>query len=437
VDPTNVVSEADEGDNAFPVSGTPFEPRVEFTTPLNLTLVPVFQTATGLTGNVSSNNLDEYLVFAGKVLPIRDYRVTLHETFTTSAPPVESNNGNNGWFQILSEINTLRVAEGTADYYLGIVGTTYNSGVAGFAFAPGRASVAWDKLPSAAPIAAHELAHNLGRFHAPCGGAGSPDASYPYPLGTIGVYGYDVEIGILKPPGTSDLMGYCGYGWISDYTYTGILNYRLSTPNSTVAARVASAGAASETFVQAAAVRNTLVVWGRIERGQLVLEPAFSARTKPVLPARPGPYRIEARSASGRVLFSYPFEGEQPADVEDPTARQFAFAIPMDDSVAQSISRISLISQSGLRSERGVRSTPAGSPAAFEAMLDTPGEVSFRLTDPSVPLAVVRDRASQRIVAFVRPHGQPVKVRVRGVDFDVELSDGVRSTVRAVRALRR
>jgi hypothetical protein len=246
-----------------------------------------------------------------------------------------------------------------------------------------------------------------------------------------------VEIGILKPPGTSDLMGYCGYGWISDYTYTGILNYRLSTPNSTVAARVASAGAASETFVQAAAVRNTLVVWGRIERGQLVLEPAFSARTKPVLPARPGPYRIEARSASGRVLFSYPFEGEQPADVEDPTARQFAFAIPMDDSVAQSISRISLISQSGLRSERGVRSTPAGSPAAFEAMLDTPGEVSFRLTDPSVPLAVVRDRASQRIVAFVRPHGQPVKVRVRGVDFDVELSDGVRSTVRAVRALRR
>ena len=435
VDPGNALSEADESDNTFPVNGTPFEPRVELTTPLNVTVVPVAQQATGLTGNVTLGNLDEFLVFSRKVLPIPDYRVTLHPTFSTAAPGVESNNGNSGWFQILGEINTLRVAEGTSDYYLGVVGTPYNSGVAGFAFAPGKTAITWDKLPSASPVTAHELAHNLGRLHAPCGGAGSPDASYPYVFGTIGVYGYDIETGALKFPSTSDLMGYCGYGWISDYTYTGILNYRLSTAGAAQSAGVsATSGAAGESFVQAKSARQTLVVWGRIEGGRLVLEPAFTAHTRPVLPARPGPYRIEGRTADGRVAFSWAFEGERPADVRDPSARLFAFAIPLDDSVALSIARISLTSSSGLRAERVVRNAGAG--ATFDATIDAPGSVQFRLSDPNVPLAVVRDRASQRIIAFVR-NGRPVRARSGALDFDVQLSDGVRSTSRAVRAVRR
>lgn len=438
VDPTNTVTETNEGDNSFPANGTPFDTPVQVTAPLNLTLVPVLQTSTGLTGNATLSTLDDFLVFARKVLPIRDYRVLIHETFTTSAPPVESNNGNNAWWQILSEINALRVAEGTNDYYMGIVGTTYNSGVAGFAFAPGRASVAWDKFPSAAPIVAHELAHSLGRLHAPCGGAANPDASYPYLFGVIGVFGYDIETGQLKFPGTSDLMGYCGFGWISDYTYTGILNYRASTPNSAMSPAVASGRAvASETFVQSTTARKSLVVWGRIDRGMLTLEPAFSAHTKPVLPARAGPYRIEGRTANGRVVFSYAFEGEQPADVADSSARQFAFAIPLDDSLAQSLANISLSAQSGARSVRTVSAAPAGQPSTLDATVDSRGNVQFRLTDPAVPLAVVRDRLSQRIVAFLRPQGQPVTVRSRGVDYDVQLSDGVRSSVRRVRAVRR
>lgn len=438
VDPTNSVSETNEGDNSFPLNGTPFETPVQVTAPLNLTLVPVLQTSTGLTGNVSLSNLDEYLVFARKVMPIRDYRLLLHETFTTSAPAVESNNGNNGWLQILSEINALRVAEGTNDYYMGIVRTTYNSGVAGYAFAPGRASVAWDRLPSAAPIVAHELAHSLGRLHAPCGGAGSPDASYPYLLGVIGVFGYDIETGQLKFPGTSDLMGYCGFGWISDYTYTGILNYRSSTPNSAISPDVAPGKAlASETFVQSSVARKCLVVWGRIERGILTLEPAFSAYTKPVLPARPGPYRIEGRTANGRLVFSHAFEGEQPADVGDPSTRQFAFAIPLGDNLAQSLANISLSAQSGARSIRAISTAPASQASTLEATMDARGDVRFRLIDPAVPLAVVRDRASQRIVAFLRPQEQPVLVRARGIDFDVQFSDGVRSNARRVRAVRR
>ena len=440
VDPTNTIPEANENDNTFPASGTPYAVSVEFTAPLNVTFVPVLQSTTGLTGNVSSQNLEDFLAFARKILPIKDYNASVHDVFTTAGPALESNNGNNGWLQVLSEINTMRVAEGSNNYYVGIVGTTYNSGVAGMAFAPGKASVAWDKLPSAASITAHELGHSLGRLHSPCGGAGSPDPAYPHAFGTIGVYGYDVATGVLKPPGTSDIMGYCGFGWISDYNYLGILNYRQTTPNASLAPNVSTRGspaaAERETFIQSGTPQHSLVVWGRIENGRPVLEPAFSANTRRVLPVRAGPHRIEAVAADGRVLFAYSFEGERPADFADASARHFAFAIPLDGATQQSIATLRLTSESGAQSVQAVGRVSIA-PDALDAAINTPGEVQFRLRDPAVKLAVVRERSSQRIVAFLRPQAAALVVRSRASDFDVHFSDGVHSTTRAYRAVRR
>jgi hypothetical protein len=43
-----------------------------------------------------------------------------------------------------------------------------------------------------------------------------------------------------------------------------------------------------------------------------------------VLPARDGPYRIEALAFNGRVIFSHAFEGERPSDVPDREVRHFA-----------------------------------------------------------------------------------------------------------------
>ena len=438
VDPGNAIVEADETDNTFPRDGTPLMPTVEYTAPLNVTLVPVLQQPTGQAGNVTTGNLGDYFAFAQKVFPIKDYRLTLHETFSTSWS-LGTEENSNAWLYILGEVNTLRVAEGTADYYVGIVGTPYTSGVAGLAFAPGRTAMAWDRLPGAASVLAHELGHSFGRLHAPCGGAAGPDPAYPHALGSIGMFGYDISAGILKSPGTSDLMGYCGFGWISDYNYLGILTYRQSTINSAVAPRLTqpvtdASHAATESFVQLPGKRKTLVVWGRTESGRLVLEPAFSANTRPVLPARSGPYRIEGRNAQGRVLFSYSFEGERPADVSDPAMRHFAFAIPLDDSELQSVAQIALTSTSGLRAERRMSESRS---TTFDAAVETPGTVQFRLTDPQVPLAVVRDRVTQRIVAFIRPGAQPVRVRTPAQEFDVQLSNGVNSSTRVVRAVRR
>ena len=74
-----------------------------------------------------------------------------------------------------------------------------------------------------------ELAHAMGRAHAPCGGAGQIDRKYPYSGATIGVWGYDVlKKTFVDPAGKArDFMSYCDPIWVSDYTYQGLFD-RLS-----------------------------------------------------------------------------------------------------------------------------------------------------------------------------------------------------------------
>jgi hypothetical protein len=80
--------------------------------------------------------------------------------------------------------------------------------------------------PFSAETMAHEVGHNHGREHAPCplSGIAQVDPSYPYARGAIGVYGWDARSQALVAPSSSDVMGYCGKKWISDYTYDGLVN---------------------------------------------------------------------------------------------------------------------------------------------------------------------------------------------------------------------
>ena len=103
-----------------------------------------------------------------------------------------------------------------------------------------------------------------------CGGVAGADPSFPYAGGTIGVFGYDLSNSVLRLPSSVDLMGYCSNPWISDYTYVGAMDWRASNP--TPECGVRCIGCREED----ASPRQALLVWGRVERGQLVLEPAFS-----------------------------------------------------------------------------------------------------------------------------------------------------------------
>jgi hypothetical protein len=78
-------------------------------------------------------------------------------------------------------------------------------------------AVATDTLPQ-------ELAHTLGREHAPCGNPAGLDTKYPYPLGRIGVWGYDVLTRDLIDPASKyrDYLSYCTPIWTSDYSFAAM-----------------------------------------------------------------------------------------------------------------------------------------------------------------------------------------------------------------------
>jgi len=424
VDPANVVAEANENDNQFPVNGEPLPLDVRVTTPLPIRFVPVAQSpnGNGLTGSISEPNGAEFTPHMLKMFPVQAIDPDVHAIYTTTLPVLQSGDANSSWTTLLGEINALRVAEGSDRHYYGVVKVSYTSGVAGYGYVPGRAAVGWDYLPSGPQIAAHEVGHNLGRLHAPCGGAGGPDPNFPYTGGTIGMYGYDVEAAAIKPPDLRYLMGYCGFQWISDYNYVGIFNNRTPAGPAFAASAVAAARQP----------RRSLIVWGRAEGDRLVLEPSFSVVTVPVLPNGTGPYHIEGMSESGRRMFSYAFEATEVADAPA-GSRQFAFAIPLDSADEASLQSIRLSegARSVMRSAapEGAGALARESAPTAERIAGGGTQVSWRRAG-ALPIAVVRDRRTGEIISLAR--GGSAALRAQGADLEVVLSDGVRSSAQTV-----
>ena len=85
LDPDGVVPEHDETDNRLPDTGRRAL-TVRTQDPLRLMLVPVHQSATGLTGRVSGANRDEYLDLIRRIYPIPGYDAAVHATFNTEGP---------------------------------------------------------------------------------------------------------------------------------------------------------------------------------------------------------------------------------------------------------------------------------------------------------------------------------------------------------------
>ena len=212
-------------------------------------------------------------------------------------------------------------------YYFGVVNPSYSSGIAGIGYVGGRPRSAGTTCRAASSVAAHEWGHNWGRNHAPCGGAEQPRPELPLRGRRHGRR----TASMWRPPRSSPhicrLMGYCNPEWISDYTYTGVLDYRSANPDVSIGLYPGDAAC--------------LLVWGRIENGQPVLEPAFEIVTRPSLPAGGGEYTVEGRAADGSRVFSLPFTPAEIADVPG-GGQQFAFAIPLSADRASRLASLRL-----------------------------------------------------------------------------------------------
>lgn len=422
VDPAGAVPESDETDNLL----APAAPVVHTVPTLDLTFVPIIQqlhAARGDVGNVTTANKDEFLSLTRRMHPIGTYNTTVRVPYTTTvSDTLEDDNGNGAWGIVLGEIEAVRAVENPSRYYYGVAKVSYTSGVAGVAYVSNghseRSALGWDYLPSGGMVAAHELGHNWGRNHAPCGGPAGVDFGYPHPDGSTGSYGLDVASQTLKPPTLSDIMGYCDPKWIGDYTYKAVMNYLLSP----LAVVPVTAAAVSQT------AQPCLLVWGHIRNGEMVLEPSFQVNTRPSLPQRPGPYRIEARADDGSILFDFAFAPSEIADLPG-NQQSFVFAVPISDAAAARLTMVRL-SGSGREAVRtALRAAPAQLPRgvklATEVRRVAGGGIGIRWDSRAHPMAMVRDPETGEVLSLAR--GGAVRLSSFKREVDLVISDGVKS----------
>ncbi len=389
-----------------------------------ITFIPVRQSVNGLVGEVTTGNALDFLDAAMRMLPLAQSNAQLHGEYVTDAPALESDNDNGAWSTILSEINSLRVAEGSSRYYYGVVNVSHVGGTAGMGYLGWPAAIGWDKLPGGSSVAAHEWGHNFNLRHAPGCSAGSPDLSYPYAEGRIGVWGMDVFAETLKSPASRyDFMSYCDPDWISDYNYEKILDYRQM-----------QGGFSAPSLTEPGQPEPSLLVWGRIEGRRIVLEPAFEVITTPLLPSGPGDFLLEGANGEGRSLFAISFQPVLVADAEDGSGH-FAFAIPLRSFDIAGLER--------LRVSGGGHSPAVLEPRVGPQMVSTPepefrpgagSSVEVTWNGTAFPMALIRDSTTGDILSFAR-NGR-ISLSVPSGEVEVVFSDGLRSRERVRRTLR-
>lgn len=363
--------------------------------PFRVRLVPVNQSQNGLESRFTVENAMDRLEDTRDMFPIGDMDVDVRAPYTTDADLTTES----GWLQLIEEVWTLRGDDGSSRYYYGGFQLPRGTNILGLGYVGWPTAIGTD---ASAGTLAHELGHNLGLPHAPCGGPADPDPNYPYAGGFIGQYGYDLRFQLLvEPAARYDLMTYCNPVWISDYNYEKVVEFR-----------------ATSSF-ESPAAEDVLVVHAGVLNGEPHLAPALRLNAPAVLPSRAGPYTLEGRDADGATVFTLRFE-PRPLDHGDNAL--FSAAIPVSVAQPDRLASLRLTGPEGTVERLRGPGPPPG--ITLEDPSARGGAAAVRWDAEAYPLAVVRDRATGQIVAMSRSG----RVAVPDPEtVDVTLSDGVRS----------
>lgn len=256
-DPDGDFTDADASSDRYPRIGRAGLAVVQPPT-LKLRFVPITLTGhNGTTGVVNEGNAEEYLRMIRQMGPVGPIEYSIAPAFAIStsfgAPP--NGAGSAFWVSLLQQLDLARVSSPDfADaHWVGVVqpptGFTFAT-FGGFGYIPsngasfgpgtrtfGLIHLNWFFRESQTrELMMHELGHNLGRSHAPCGGATGTDPSFPDPSGRVGSGGHDTysfqrsvaERAFAISSEHGDTMGYCTPVWISTYSYDAMLRFRGS-----------------------------------------------------------------------------------------------------------------------------------------------------------------------------------------------------------------
>ena len=367
-DPRGVIQDANAANDRVPQEGS--APLNLITPPLlRLRFVPIVLTSHGnVTGNVSAANLSEYLRVVRQFGPVGEIEAVVAPPFSSNASFGTAPSGGAGgfWVTLIQQLDAARLASPTdADaHWIAIVAPPpgFNfvtfGGMAylpndGTSFGPATrtmslVNVNWFTRESQSrELVMHELGHNLGRQHAPCGGAGGPDPDYPNASGSIGNGGHDTwsfEVGATLSatpvdPNRGDIMGYCSPTWISSYNYGAVVSFRGSV----------------DVAIQAPPVRTRVVlVQANVAGSVVTLERSLAFVGTPIAPESGGDWLVEGRDATGTVLFSHRTRLGRWDHLVD--VRPLSVAIPLSSGVEAALDSITVIGPRGERASRAFQS---------------------------------------------------------------------------------
>lgn len=276
---------------------------------LNVMIVPINYTQTGAAGGngfyaaPTSEQISDWIM---RAYPLSNMNITFHSpaSFTGN---LRENSGD--WSNLLGLVTGIKDSESqpSSTVYYAYVNfgsscsnTWFNcsGGIAGIGWIGKRASVGIHNLPSGfgtdsvGELAGHEIGHNFGRYHAPCGVSGTDWSTDPKHAGaSIGEYGLDGIGGtleLLSPSDYVDMMSYCDPVWVSDYTYTALYADQLSKGTAVVGP-----------------LQESLLVSGSVaDDGTVSLEPVYFMPATAVL-AQNSTYRVELLDAAGNLITSH------------------------------------------------------------------------------------------------------------------------------------
>lgn len=391
VDPANALPESDEMNNALTV-----KPAVGRASVLQVTGVPVVNSGrTGVAPNIEP--------IMQRMWPMKGVVAMARAPYTFTGT-ITGGDGNT-WGRLLQEIAQVRRSDGSNRNYYGYVRVNYGSGIAGIGYIGQEAATGRD---DSLDTVAHELGHNMGRNHAPCGGAAGADPNYPYAGARTGSWGFDSQTGrLVNPAQVFDLMSYCQPEWVSDYNYRAVQTFLEAAPNVTGSA--------------AAPYETTVVVAGVIDfAGRLSL--------RPLLELYGAPTTVKGDTSwFARLVFADGTERRVPlatVQVGDLDQTHFHEAIPVSSPVVA----VQVLEGNTVRAERrAVAEVVAPTVTRLDA-----NRVRVRWNAELAPHAQVAhfDAQGQRTTLALWLEGGDVEVRTDGLvggHFEVTASDGVRS----------